>query len=107
MKRALAIVTLIFAALSLAYIQNNTDYRSNEVWLVQERNVRAHLEFLAGDALKGRGSMTEYEHIAAQYIAAQLRQFGIAPAGDAAANAQKIFCKPSRCANKLLRRRRG
>jgi hypothetical protein len=91
MKRALAIVTLIFAALSLAYIQNNTDYRSNEVWLVQERNVRAQLEFLAGDALKGRGSMTEYEHIAAQYIAAQLRQFGIAPAGGAQTDAQKSF----------------
>lgn len=50
---------------------------------VQERNVRAHMEFLAGDALQGRGSGTQYELIAGQYIAAQLRQFGVAPAGDA------------------------
>ena len=59
--------------------------------LVQERNVRAHMEFLAGEAMKGRGSGTEHEHIAAQYVAAQLRQFGIEPAGDLAANGRKNF----------------
>ncbi|MCI0692328.1 M20/M25/M40 family metallo-hydrolase [candidate division KSB1 bacterium] len=91
MKSVLVAAVLLVAALSLGYIQNDTSYRSNETWLVQERNVRAHLEFLAGDAMKGRGSMTEYEHIAAQYIAAQLRQFGIEPAGDSAAKGQKSF----------------
>jgi hypothetical protein len=91
MKNMLVTAVLVVAALSWGYMQNDTGYRRNDVWLVQERNVRAHLEFLAGDALQGRGSMTEYEHIAAQYIAAQLRQFGIEPAGDAAANSQKSF----------------
>ncbi|MGH7599534.1 MAG: M20/M25/M40 family metallo-hydrolase [bacterium] len=91
MKRMFVTAVLLIAALSLAYIQNDTSYRSNDVWLVQERNVRAHLEFLANDALQGRGSGTEYELIAAQYIASQLRQFGIEPAGDAEANSQKTF----------------
>jgi len=59
--------------------------------VIQERDVRAHMEFLAGDALKGRGSGTEHEHIAAQYAAAQLRQFGLAPAGDAEADGKKSF----------------
>lgn len=58
---------------------------------VQEKNVRAHMEFLASDALKGRGSATEYELIAAHYIASQFRQFGLAPAGDRDANQQKTF----------------
>ncbi len=49
---------------------------------VLERNVRAHLEFLASDALQGRGSGTRDELIACLYAVAQLRQFGIAPAGD-------------------------
>jgi hypothetical protein len=49
---------------------------------VLERNVRAHLEFLASDALQGRGSGTRDELLAGMYIAAQLRQFGIEPAGD-------------------------
>jgi len=58
---------------------------------IQERNVRAHMEFLASDALQGRGSGTEYELIAALYIASQLRHFGIEPAGDADVNGQKSF----------------
>lgn len=58
---------------------------------VQERNVRAHMEFLASDALQGRGSATQYEYIAALYIAAQLRQFGVLPAGDVDASGQKTF----------------
>src|SRR5574342_1298778 len=91
MKRVFAAAVLLIAVLSLAYIQNGTSYRSNDVWLVQERNIRAHLEFLAGDALKGRGSTTEYELIAAEYVASQLRQYGIAPAGDSDATSQKTF----------------
>ncbi len=91
MKNMFVTTVLLIAALSLAYIQTAASYRSNDVWLVQERNIRAHLEFLASDALKGRGSGTEYEFIAAQYIASQLRQFGVEPAGDADAAAQKTF----------------
>jgi aminopeptidase YwaD len=44
--------------------------------------IRANEEFLASDALQGRGSGTRDEEIAATYVAAQLRQYGIAPAGD-------------------------
>ena len=43
------------------------------------RAVRAHMEFLASDALQGRGSGTEYEHKAAEYVAAKLRQYGLQP----------------------------
>ncbi len=44
--------------------------------------VRANMEFLASDALRGRGSATADELIAATYAASQLRAYGIAPAGD-------------------------
>ncbi|HSK73534.1 MAG TPA: M20/M25/M40 family metallo-hydrolase, partial [Pyrinomonadaceae bacterium] len=50
---------------------------------IAERNVRAHMNFLAGDALQGRGSGTQFERIAAQYLASQLEQFGVEPAGEA------------------------
>jgi Peptidase family M28 len=91
MKNMLVTAALFLAAFPIVYVQKDAPSRSNDVWLVQERNVRAHLEFLASDALKGRGSGTEYELIAAQYIASQLRQFGIASAGDAEASGQKSF----------------
>ncbi len=58
---------------------------------VKERNVRAHMEFLASDALQGRGSATQYELIAGEYIASQLHQFGIEPAGDSGASGKRSF----------------
>ncbi|MGA6986384.1 MAG: M28 family peptidase [Terriglobales bacterium] len=44
--------------------------------------IRAHEEFLASDAMQGRGSGTHDELVAATYVAAELRAYGIAPAGD-------------------------
>ncbi|MEP6643655.1 MAG: M28 family peptidase [Acidobacteriaceae bacterium] len=46
------------------------------------RCIRAHEEFLASDAMQGRGSGTHDELVAATYAASQLRQYGIDPAGD-------------------------
>jgi aminopeptidase YwaD len=42
--------------------------------------IRAHVEFLASDALRGRGSGTGDELIAATYAASELRAYGIEPA---------------------------
>ncbi|MGB9180821.1 MAG: M20/M25/M40 family metallo-hydrolase [Pyrinomonadaceae bacterium] len=58
---------------------------------VLEKNVRAELNFLASDALQGRGSGTGYERIAAEYIGSQFSQFGLEPAGDADASGVKSF----------------
>ena len=38
--------------------------------------VQSHMEFLASDAMAGRGSGTRDEWIAATYAAAQMRRFG-------------------------------
>ncbi|HEX8421914.1 MAG TPA: M20/M25/M40 family metallo-hydrolase, partial [Pyrinomonadaceae bacterium] len=43
--------------------------------------------FLASDAMQGRGSGTQFELLAGHYIASQLQQYGIEPAGDAGATA--------------------
>ena len=48
---------------------------------VSEASVRAHLEFLASDALNGRGSGTRDEQIAAEYVGAQFRRLGFEPGG--------------------------
>lgn len=49
---------------------------------VSERNVRAQMQFLAGDAMQGRGSGTPFERIAAEYVGSQFMQFGLEPAGE-------------------------
>src|SRR6188768_2985313 len=50
--------------------------------VIEERNVRAQMEFLAGDAMQGRGSGTQFERIAAEYVGSKFMQFGLQPAGE-------------------------
>ena len=49
---------------------------------VSETSVRAHMEFLASDALNGRGSGTRDEWIAASYIGSHFQRWGLEPLGD-------------------------
>jgi aminopeptidase YwaD len=96
---ALAIVALTLAFVQLFNATGGASVRAaaaqsraaTQSQSVLERDVRAHLEFLAGDAMQGRGSGTQYERLAGEYVASQLRQFGVEPAGDADASGQKTF----------------
>ena len=58
---------------------------------VLEKNVRAELGFLASDAMQGRGSGTNYERVAAEYIGSMFRQFGLEPGGDMDETGHKGF----------------
>jgi hypothetical protein len=49
---------------------------------VEERNVRAAMNFLASDAMQGRGSGTQFEKITAEYVGSRFMEFGVEPAGD-------------------------
>src|SRR5690349_11455624 len=58
---------------------------------IKEQNIRAELGFLASDAMQGRGSATNYERVAAEYIGSQFRQFGLEPGGDTDSAGNKSF----------------
>ena len=91
-KRALALFVLLFAANSLptvAQVRSRVPLRKTAPIL--ERNIRAELGFLASDAMQGRGSGTNYERVAAEYIGSQFRQFGLEAGGDADATGNKGF----------------
>jgi hypothetical protein len=82
----------LFLALLLTIAGDSLAQKTSKtVSSLEERNVRAQMEFLASDALQGRGSGTQFELLAGQYIASQLQQFGIEPAGDADAAGSKTF----------------
>jgi hypothetical protein len=57
---------------------------------ITEQSIRAHLEFLASDAMNGRGSGTRDEWLAAMYVASQFRLWGLEPMGDAGTYVQAI-----------------
>lgn len=52
--------------------------------------IRAHMEFLASDALHGRGGGTPDELVAATYIATELEREGLKPAGDDGGFLQRV-----------------
>ena len=58
--------------------------------------IRAHMEFLASDALRGRGSGTADELVAATYVGSQLSAYGIAPAGDSAGYIQRAVLQQAK-----------
>lgn len=58
---------------------------------IRERDIRAELGFLASDALQGRGSGTNNERLAAEYIGSQFRSFGLEPGGDVDSAGNKDF----------------
>ena len=54
------------------------------------RVLRAHLEFLADDALEGRAPGTGGGKTAAKYIATQFERLGLEPAGDSGTYFQRV-----------------
>jgi Zn-dependent M28 family amino/carboxypeptidase len=49
---------------------------------IQEREIRAHIEFLSSDLLEGRGPASRGGALTEQYLAAQLRAAGVEPANN-------------------------
>ena len=61
---------------------------------VDSNSMRAHLEFLADDALEGRRPGTRGGELAARYIAAQFQRIGLEPAGDSGTYYHRVRSSP-------------
>ena len=77
--------SIAIAAIALLHADATLQSRA-----IRESTIRAHMEFLASDAMKGRGSGTEDEWRTAVYIGSQLRRWGIEPLGDDDGFVQRI-----------------
>ncbi len=73
-SRLLSVVAICLSMSPFSPAQEKPDAMGN--------NILAEMGFLASDAMNGRGSGTHDELVAATYLASQLRQIGIEPAGD-------------------------
>jgi aminopeptidase YwaD len=71
---------LMKAALAAALVLGLGAPAAAADWVVKPEWVRAHEDFLASNALQGRGSATRDEAIAAAYVASQFEGFGLKPA---------------------------
>ena len=79
--RGRAVLTLPLLLLSLTLLAAGQAGDSSSA-AVCAACIRSNLEYLAGPALNGRGSGTIDEYHAAQYIAAKLKAYGLAPAAE-------------------------
>lgn len=52
-----------------------------EAQSISEKNLREHIGYLASDELQGRGTSTDGEKKAADYLAKQFRKYGLKPMG--------------------------
>lgn len=64
--------------------------KHNQLPVMSESRLQAHMEFLADDSLKGRQPGTEGYDIAANYVAAQFKMLGLKPGGDDDSYLQKV-----------------
>ena len=91
----LSVTILLIALLNIASLPVSAQTRrarpATAPTAILERNIRAELGFLASDAMQGRGSGTNNERLAAEYIGSQFRSFGLEPGGDAGASGSKDF----------------
>src|SRR5690349_3579692 len=91
-RRALTLsVTILLVASSLPASAQKRRTPASPRAAILERDIRAELGFLASDAMQGRGSGTNNERLAAEYIGSQFRSFGLEPGGDADASGNKDF----------------
>ncbi len=89
----IAVIVLLFVSLGVFRVVSHlaaSDQTTAGGGLITESSIRAHMEFLASDALNGRGSGTRDEWIAATYIASQFRRWGLEPFGDDGGYVQQI-----------------
>lgn len=82
MRHRHILVTVLLASVTVAAQEPAQPAQPGTSAAITEASVRGHMEFLASDAMNGRGSGTRDEWIAAEYIGAQLRRWGVEPLGD-------------------------
>jgi hypothetical protein len=69
----------VFKGLAVILLGGVLVAEAQQAWVVKQEWVRAHEDFLASDALSGRGSATRDEQIAAEYVASEFLAYGLKP----------------------------
>jgi Zn-dependent M28 family amino/carboxypeptidase len=90
MRPFVVLLCLTAACRTLAAQSASQSSASRVARALDARVLRAHLEFLADDALEGRAPGTRGGITAAKYIASQFERLGLEPAGDSGTYFQRV-----------------
>jgi hypothetical protein len=94
LNAAIALIILLGLLPQAGLARRNT--KAARIPAVTETTVRTHMNRLAGDAAKGRGSASPDELRAARYIAGELKRYGVRPAAGDGTFIQKVNFKRHR-----------
>lgn len=89
-RKAVTILSgLLACALVLGAARSRAAKQGTQIKIDPEK-IRAHVKYLASDALEGRGTGQKGGDMAAEYIAAKFKSYGLQPASDAGAYFQSV-----------------
>jgi TonB family protein len=92
MKRsALIFVSALLTFASILKMADSATARGNRAVKIDPQKIREHVKYLASDALEGRGTGQKGGDMAAEYIAAQFKSYGLQPASDAGTYLQSVL----------------
>lgn len=86
-------VTVLCLVLAFAFVFRETYSVAAKEGMrvkIDSEKIRAHVKYLASDALEGRGTGQKGGDMAAEYIAAQFKSYGLQPASDAGTYLQSV-----------------
>lgn len=91
MKKKLATVFATVLVFSIAFrVAMYAAPKEGKHAKIDPNKIRAHVKYLASDALEGRGTGQKGGDLAAEYIAAQFKSYGLQPASDAGTYLQSV-----------------
>jgi len=89
-KRIAIYLSLLLAFAALCEITATSAARKKPAARADAEKIRAHVKYLASDALEGRGTGQKGGDAAADYIAAQFKSYGLKPASDTGTYFQSV-----------------
>ena len=101
MKKFAALLALLAASLisapTLAAQAKLSGGLDDAMKSIDSERIRATVKYLSDDALEGRGTGQKGGDLAADWIAAQFKSYGLQPAGDNGAYFQNVVSRPDAC----------
>ena len=89
-KYVLAILLATFASVCVLKMTEPAAANEGKAVKMDPEKIRAHVKYLAGDELEGRGTGQKGGEAAAEYIAAQFKSYGLQPGSDAGTYFQSV-----------------
>lgn len=90
MKRLGTFLSVIVVCISAAFAQTAPPAAQKAMNAIDAEKIRATVKYLSDDALQGRGTGQKGGDMAADWIAAQFKSYGLAPAGDQGTYFQQV-----------------